>query len=128
MIVEFVFRRKGWDGMPTNPLVGARSFRRGLSDPGYETRLAESRAIAGNECLLAHFDSVVARLRVCDNLARILFCGQVLPGEFIETKLFRSPYFNGAIHRRARRDPAHRTGDIVRRHRLDKRSWQAYFV
>src|SRR5438309_5722903 len=25
-----------------------RRFRRGLSDPGYETRLAESRAIAGN--------------------------------------------------------------------------------
>jgi hypothetical protein len=35
---------------------------------------------------------------------------------------------NDAIHWRARRDPAHRTGHIVSRHRLDERSWQAYFV
>jgi hypothetical protein len=75
-----------------DPLVGARRrFRRGLSKPGFETRLAESRAIARNKGLLAHFDTVIARLRVCDNLARILVCGQVLPDEFIETKPFRPP-------------------------------------
>src|SRR2546429_5758984 len=41
---------------------------------------------------------------------------------FPYTTLFRS------IHWRACRDPAHRTGHIVSRHRLDKRSWQAHFV
>ncbi len=56
------------------------------------------RAIAGKECPLANVHAVVARLWVCDNLARILVCGEALPGEFIETKLFRPSYFNGAIH------------------------------
>jgi len=79
--------------------VGARRrFRRGLSEPGFETRLAEPSAILGNERLLAHLDTVVARLRVCDNLARILVCGQTFPDEFIETKLFRPSYFHGAPH------------------------------
>jgi hypothetical protein len=67
------------------------TFPRGLSELGFETGLAESRAIAGKEGPLANLYAVVTRLRVCDNLARILVCGQVLPGEFIETKLFRPP-------------------------------------
>jgi len=72
--------------------VGAsRRFRCGLSEPGFETRLAEPRAVVGNERLFAHLDTVVVRLRVCDNFAGILACGQGLPGEFIEVKLFRSP-------------------------------------
>src|ERR1700731_1142355 len=100
----------------------------GMFEPVRETRLAEPRVIARNECALAKLHAVVARVRVSDNLARIFVCGQALRDEFIETKLFRPPYFNGAIHRRARRDPAHRTGDIVSRHRLDERSWQAYCV
>src|SRR5689334_8063011 len=79
-----------------DPLVGARRrFRRGLSEPGFETRPAELSSIVGNERLLAYLDTVVARLRVCDNFARILVCGQTFPDEFIETKLFRPPYFNG---------------------------------
>src|SRR4029077_18902749 len=100
----------------------------GVFDPVRETHLAESRAIAGKESALAKLYAVVARVRVCDNLARILSCGKELPDEFIETKLFRPSYLKGAIHWRARRDPAHRTGHVVSRHRLDKRSWQAYFV
>src|ERR1700730_1356392 len=47
----------------------------GLIEPGFETRLAESRAIAGKECALAKLHAVVKRVRVCDNLARILACG-----------------------------------------------------
>src|SRR5260370_20133 len=100
----------------------------GMFEPVRETRLAEPRVIARNECALAKLHAVVARVRVSDNLARILVCGQALPDEFIETKLFRPPYFNGAVHRRARRDPAHRTGDIVSRHRLGTRRLQRPFV
>ena len=100
----------------------------GLTEPGFETRLAESRVVAGNECALAHLHAVVARVRVSDNLARILACGQTPPDEFIETKLFRPPYFNGAIHWWAHRDPAYRTGDIVGRHGLDEHRWQAHLV
>src|SRR5882757_6902954 len=82
------------------PLVGDRSrFRRRLSEPGVETRLAESCVIAGNECPLTQLHAVVTRVRVSDNLARIIACGQTSPDEFIETKLFWPAYFNGAIHR-----------------------------
>ena len=70
----------------------------GMFDPVRETRLAESCVIAGKECALAKLHAVVARVRVCDNLAWILSCGKKLPDEFIETKLFRPPYLNGAIH------------------------------
>jgi hypothetical protein len=64
-------------GLPlTDPLVGARHrFCRWLSEPGFETRLAESCVIAGNECPLAQLHAVVTRLRVSDNLARIIPCG-----------------------------------------------------
>ena len=59
-----------------NPLVGdRRRFRRGLSEPGVETRLAESCVIAGNECPLTQLHAVVTRVRVSDNLARIIACG-----------------------------------------------------
>src|ERR1700720_556013 len=60
----------------TAPLVGGRRrFRRGLSEPGFETRLAESCVIAGNECPLTQLHAVVTRVRVSDNLARIIACG-----------------------------------------------------
>src|SRR5216684_5599655 len=52
-----------------------RDLTCGPAKPVFETRLAESRAIAGKECALAKFHAVVARVRVCDNLARVLVCG-----------------------------------------------------
>src|SRR5260370_722100 len=63
-----------------------RRLTGGLAEPGFETRLAEPRAIPGNERFLLNVHAVVAPLRVDDNLARILDCGQALPGKFIEVK------------------------------------------
>src|SRR5689334_18443291 len=100
----------------------------GLFEPVREARLAEARVIARNECALANLDAVVARVRVSDNVARILPCGKSLPGEFIEMKLFRPSYFNSAVHRLAQRDFSDRAGDIIGRHRLNERVWQAYCV
>ena len=39
----------------------------GPTEPGFETRLAESRVIAGNECPLAQLHAVIARGLVSDN-------------------------------------------------------------
>src|SRR5215475_6589841 len=39
--------------------------------------------------------------------------------ELIETELFRSAYFDGAIHWWAHRNPSYCAGDIVGRHGLD---------
>ena len=64
------------DGLRPHRLVGDRCrFRRGVSEPGFETRLAESCVIAGKECPFAKLHAVVAGVRVCDNLARVLVCG-----------------------------------------------------
>ena len=60
----------------TDSLVGAcRRFRRGLSEPGFEACLAKPRVITRNEGSLGQLDTVVTRVRVRDNLARILACG-----------------------------------------------------
>ncbi len=47
----------------------------GQAKPVFEARLAEWRGIAWKECVLAKLHAVVERLRVRDNLARILSCG-----------------------------------------------------
>src|SRR3981189_1345061 len=60
----------------TDPLVGdRRRFRRGLSAPAFETQTAESWVTAGSECALPQLHAVVTRVRVSDNLARIIACG-----------------------------------------------------
>src|ERR1700674_2213843 len=68
-----------------------------LIEPVFEVRLAQLRVIVGSQCPFAHRDPVVTRVRVRDYLARILAGSQVPSGEFIQTKLFRPPDFNGAI-------------------------------
>jgi len=100
----------------------------GMSEPVRETRLVESRAIARKECALAQLHAVIARVRVSDNLARIVAWAQALSDELVKTELFGSGYFNSALHSRAHRDLSDLTGDIVGRHRLDERRWQAYCV
>ena len=91
-----------------------------LTQPAFETRLAESRIIERNTCSLAQPPSEEARVRVRDNLTRIVECGEVPSKEFIETELIRPPYFNRAIQRCAHRDLSGRIGDIVCSHRLDE--------
>ena len=67
--------------------------------PVIEARLAESRVIVRNQCPLAYRDTEITRVRVGDYLAWILARSQVPSDEFVQTKLFGPPYFNGAIHR-----------------------------
>jgi hypothetical protein len=45
------------------------------AEPVFETRIADSRAIARNKRSLAQLQAEVSRVRVGDNLARILVCG-----------------------------------------------------
>src|SRR5258708_699043 len=90
--------------IPSTPLYLHRLQRRlrglfcSLVEAVSESRLAESRVVVRNQGPFAHLDAVVARVRVRNYLARILARGQVPPGEFIQTKLFGTPYFHGAIH------------------------------
>src|SRR2546430_10909650 len=47
----------------------------GQAKPVFKARLAEWRAIAWKECVLAKLHAVVERMRVRDNVSRILSCG-----------------------------------------------------
>src|SRR5690242_5912748 len=104
----------------THPLRRLYSGLWGLLDsviePVFERCFTESRVIVWNQRSLAHLDTEVARVRVSNCFARILLRCQEPSDEFIHMKLFRPSYFNGAIHRRTRCDPAYLTGDIVGRH------------
>src|SRR4051795_8983562 len=66
--------------------------------PVFETRLAESRVVVRNQRPLAHLETVVPPVRVGDHLAGILKRCEVPPDDFIQTKLFGSPDFNGSLH------------------------------
>src|SRR6266849_1895598 len=75
----------------TDPLVGARRFRRGLSEPGFETGLAELRAIAGKECPLANDHAVVARGHSYPAMARNSARPVSKPGSLSPRRKRRAP-------------------------------------
>src|SRR5262249_32028561 len=58
---------------------GTRNLCCGLSEPGFETGLAELCVIARNQSFLADSRSRVTRLRVSDDLAGIIDGGQSPP-------------------------------------------------
>lgn len=70
-----------------------------LGKPFCERDLPELRAVFGDERSLLHFDAVVARVRVSDNLAWIFARSEPAPDELIEPKLFRTTDFYDAVCR-----------------------------
>src|SRR5215475_11541778 len=99
-----------------------------MTDPVFESRLAESRVIVRNQCPLAHRDTEVASAGIRDYLAWILARSQVLPDEFVQAKLFGPPYFDGGLYRWAHCDFVQCNGDVIGCHRLEKRRRQAHLV
>src|SRR5882762_3339098 len=100
----------------------------GLSQPGFETGLAESCVIGRNQCSLADFRSRVTRVWISDNFARIFERGQAPPDEFIQAKLFRASNLDDAVYRRAYCNSSHGTRDIVGSHRLEEHRRQMHLV
>ena len=70
-----------------------------LSEPGFETGLAESCVIARNQRSLAEFRPRVKRIWISDDFAGIFEAGQVPPDQFIHPKLFRASNFDDAYGR-----------------------------
>src|SRR6185437_7570722 len=102
---------------------GSWDFACRLGKPGFETRGAKECVIARNECSLADFRPRIKCIWVSNDFARIFECGQAPPNQIIHAKLFWSPYFNDAIHRRAYRDARYGTRHILSGHRLEKHMW-----
>src|SRR6187551_2701985 len=63
-----------------------------LTEPAFETPLAEPRVIGCNKCSLAQLAAEVARVRVRDNFARIVVRSQLPSNEVVETKPLRPRY------------------------------------
>src|SRR5258705_2315041 len=99
---------------------GGSSGVMGTAEPVFETRLAEQRVIARNKCALVYLCAEVLRVRVSENLARIVACAEGLSDEFIETVLLGPGHLNGTIQRRSSRHSADRTGNIFGRHGLNE--------
>src|SRR5919198_6758942 len=93
---------------------------RGLAQPVFETRRAESRVIVRNECVVAQLRAEVARSRVGDDFARIVACAEVASNELVKAEPFGPRHLNGAVHGHTDRDASDRISDIGGRHRLDE--------
>ena len=84
---------------------------------------------AGHQrALVAASVAEVARVRVGDDLARIVARRQPPPDELVEAELLRAGDLDDAVDRRADRDPADRRGDVVGRHRLEQHRRQPHRV
>jgi len=70
-----------------------------LAQPFLEADLAEPRVAGGNQRALAELGPEIPRVRVNDNLARVVARGKVLPDQVIEPELLGTGHFNRAIHR-----------------------------
>ena len=83
-----------------------RNLCRGLSEPAFETRLAQPCVVARDQCFFTDFRSRVTGVWISHDFAGIFEWDQAPPDEFIQAKLFRASNFDSAIYRRAHRDPA----------------------
>src|SRR4029434_3110158 len=81
------------DHRPRRPLA----LEDGLIQPLLEADLAESRVAGGNQRALAEFGPEVPRVRVNDNLARVVARAEALTDQFIEAELLGTGHFNRAI-------------------------------
>src|SRR5690242_2614704 len=89
------------------PFDRTRALSLGPLNPGFETRFAKSGAFAGDQRSLTELRAGISRTRIGDDLTRIIELCQAPADEFIQSKLFRPPDFDGALYRLADCYPAH---------------------
>src|ERR1041385_1284177 len=99
-----------------------------LSEPGFESCLAESCVIARKQGPLADLCPGVKRFGVSDDFTGIFEFGQPSPNQFIQAKLLRASNFDDTVYRRAYCNPCHGTRDIVSSHRLEKHMGQMHLA
>src|SRR4051812_16914091 len=93
---------RGWPRRLSSagPLRRSLARGRGLLRPFFEPRLGDPRVLSGEERALARVDAEVARLRVGDDLARIVGRFQHVADELVEAELFGSRDLDDAVQRR----------------------------
>jgi len=70
----------------------------GLIPPLLEADLSESRVGGRNQRAFAEFGPEVPRVRISDDVARVVAREKVLTDQVIETQLYGTSHFNRAIH------------------------------
>src|SRR5262245_23312426 len=106
------------------PLLSALLEHR-LAEPLLQMYPAEPSAVARNQRALVELRTEVPRMRVNDNLARIIACAQPLADQVIETELLGTGNFDRAILRRGHCDLCYRLCDIFGCHGLDEHMWKS---
>src|SRR5690349_5790361 len=95
-----------------------------LMQPVQEADVAESRVVGRNQRALAEFGPEVPRVRVDDNLTRVVARAETQANQLIESEPLRTGYFNRAVQWRARGDPRDGLGNVISCHRLNQYRWQ----
>jgi hypothetical protein len=92
-----------------------------MGDPVLKARLVYQRVVSWDQRPLAEAGTVVAGLRIGDDLAWITLEAQAGPDQVIETELLGSGNLHCAVERIAGSDAGDLVGDVAGGHRLDER-------
>src|SRR5262245_20622459 len=98
-------------------------LERRLAEPLIEPDVAESRLAPGNQRSFIQFGPEIPRVRIGDDLARVVGRGESLTDQRVETELFRTGHFNGAVDWCTHGDSGDRLCDVISRHRLKEHRW-----
>src|SRR5262249_30089332 len=95
-----------------------------LCGPSFESRFAESRVFAGDECAVVDVCAGIERVRIGDDLAMIAELLEATTHEFVEREFFGATRFDDTVDGRASRGAAYGGGNIIGGHRLEESSRQ----
>ena len=73
-------------------------LERRLAEPLVEPDVAQPRLAPGNQRTFIQFGPEVPRVRISDDVARVVAREKVLTDQVIETQLYGTSHFNRAIH------------------------------
>src|SRR5262245_3319696 len=95
-----------------------------VTEPLLEADPAQPRVAGRNQRSLGQFGSEIPRVRVDDDLARVVTRLEALADQVIEAKAFWTGHFDRAVQWRAHGDPLDRLDDVISSHRLNEYGWQ----
>src|SRR5215469_10489529 len=105
-----------------------RWLRRGALKPVCKMRFAKPGVFVWDESTLADLRAGIERVRVDDDLSRIIERGQPQPDKFIHSELFRASNFDDTVDRLSDSHLPDRACDIVGSHRLKQCIGQTHLL
>src|SRR3954471_17528768 len=91
-----------------------------LEEPIVESDLAKSRAVSGNKRSFGELGAEITRVRIGDDVARIMPRGESLTDQLVEAELLRPCHFDHPVQRCTDGDSGDCLGDVVSGHGLNE--------